>query len=63
MSRIEADHFLLGHRVAKVKLMRPDDIAFRTDAKELALNRIEIETGIDRFRKNLIERIRQPFPR
>src|SRR6266404_3475608 len=63
MAGIEREQFLARNRVAKVELVRPDDVAFRADAEKLWLHRIEVELWGNWFFENRIQRFCQPLPR
>ena len=56
MPGVEAVEELVLYGIREVKLVGADDIAFRADSEELALDRIEVKRAIDRGRKNLVER-------
>ena len=61
--RIEAEQLLPCHRVAHVKFVRADDVGFRADAEQLALDRVAREGGINFLGKNGVERFFQALPR
>ena len=56
MTGVEAVEELVFDSIGEVELVRADDIAFRTNTEELALDRIEIERTVHRRCKNLIQR-------
>src|ERR1700722_19095772 len=56
MARVEREDFLVRNGIAQVKLERADNVAFRADAKKLALDRIEVVRRIDGLGEQGIER-------
>ena len=53
---VETEQFLPCYRVSKIELMRTDDVAFGTNSKQLALDRIEQIAWVYRIAENRIER-------
>src|SRR5690349_23673270 len=63
MAGVEAEQLLVLDRVAQVKLVRADNITFRSNAEEFSLHRIQIQLRIDRFGEYFIERSGENFAR
>ena len=63
MPGVQAQHQAVLHGIAQIKLMRTDRTAFHPDSKELALNGIPHQGRIPPDGINLIQRLRQTFPR
>src|SRR5207302_1250350 len=63
MSRIEAQQLVLGDRVAQIEFVRANDATFRSNSKQFALHRIEVELRVERLSENLVERTTEKFAR
>ena len=55
MARIEAEQLAIGNRVAEIKFVGADDVAFGAEAEELAFDCIEVDFWIERLGKNFVE--------
>src|SRR5262245_17010781 len=62
VSGIEAQQLAVSDRITQIKLVRADDVALRANAKQFALDRVEIQPRIDRLRKHLVQRPPQQLP-
>src|SRR5436853_182658 len=63
MSRVKAQELLIGERVAEIELMRPDNVALRTDAEQLAFNGIQVIQRVELLGEDLVQRSLQDGPR
>src|SRR3954454_3868392 len=59
VARVQAKELLPRDRGSRVEPGRSRRVAFRADAEQLRLDRVEMNRGIDRFRENTVERIDQ----
>ena len=57
---IKTKDFLIFDRIAHVKFVRSDDVAFAANSKELALDGIKMVLGIELFGEDPVERLLQP---
>lgn len=57
MSGIEAEAELVANRVGQIELVRADSVGFHSQAKEFAFDCIDVKGGVERFRKDGIERL------
>jgi hypothetical protein len=55
VARIEAEQHLIRHRIAQVELGRPDRVTLRAQAEEFALDRVQIEAGIELLGQDRVE--------
>ncbi len=63
MAGIQAEQRLIFNGVPQIKFVRAHHIALRADAKELALNGVEVVGGIERPGEDLVQRILQALTR
>ena len=52
---------LAGDRIAQIKFMGADRIAFRANAEQFGFDRVQVNAWIDLFGEYLVQRIRQAF--
>ena len=62
MAGVEAEQLLLRDGVAQIELVRADDVAFRADAEQLALDRVEVVLA-DRASRRTSRRATRPAAR
>ena len=55
MSGVETQQDLLARRVAEVKLVRADDVAFGADAEEFAFDGVEVDFRVELFGEHGVE--------
>src|SRR5262249_12811994 len=63
MASVEADELAARDGIAEIILVRAGGITFRSDAKELAFNCVEIVARIERLREDCVERLSEATAR